>query len=333
MATNKSAYLDGAGKPLRIADSAIPSPGPDDIIVQNHAFAINTIDPVQQDIGFQVKSFPMVIGMDLAGEVTNVGSSVTRFKKGDRIIGHARSFLTGQPEDGAFQLYSRVPAGNAAILPDNISYKDGVVLPVGLDTASCGLHQQSHIGLDWPTLDAKPKNKVLVVHGGASSVGLGATQLAVNAGYRVVSTSSPKNFGLCKEAGADHVFDYKDANLTDKIAEAVGKDEFVGLYNAIGVPETWETVTPIVEKLGGGIVANTKPPPEGLPAAVKGRFCLGIGDYSVPLWENWVGPALEAGKLKCLPEPKVVGHGLESLEKAFEARRGEVHAQKIVVEL
>ena len=325
--------MDAMGKPLRIAESAVPEPGPNDIVVQNHAFAINTVDPAQQDYGFKVQSYPAVIGMDLAGEVTNVGSNVTRFKKGDRIVGHAWSFLTGKPEDGAFQLYSRVPASNAAILPSQIEYKDGVVLPVGLDTASCGLHQQSHMGLDWPTLDAKPQDKVLVVYGGSSSVGLAATQLAVNAGYKVVSTSSPKHFDLCKEAGANSVFDHNDPQLVDKIAEAVGKSSFVGLYNAIGVPETWQVVSPIIERLGGGFVANTKPPPEGLPKSVQAKFCLGIGDFSFPLWENWVGPALEAGKLKCLPEPLVVGKGLESLEKAFEVRRGDVHAQKLVVEL
>lgn len=333
MATNKSAFFDGVGKPLRIAESPIPQPGANDIVVQNHAFAINTIDPAQFDSGFQVKQYPAVLGMDLAGQVVEVGSDVTRFKKGDRVVGHAWSFLTSKPEDGAFSLYSRIPADNAAVIPAKIEYREAVVLPVGIDTASCGLHQKTHIGLSWPTLDAKPKNEVLVVHGGASSVGLSATQLAANAGYRVISTASPKNFDLCREAGASEVFDYNDSGLTSNIVKAVGKDKFVGLYNAIGVPETWATVTPIVEALGGGVVANTKPPPQDLPEAVQARFCLGIGDFSFPLWRDWVGPALETGKLKCLPSPKVVGHGLESLEEAFEVRRKDVHAQKIVVEL
>lgn len=333
MPSNKSAFIDGKGKPLHITESTIPEPGPEDIIVESRAFTINTIDPAQQDLGFQIASYPAVVGIDLAGEVYTVDSNVTRFKKGERIVGHAWSFLTGKPEDGAFQLYSRIPAKNAATLPEKIEYKNGVVLPLAIDTASCGLHQATHINLDWPTLDAEPKDKALVVYGGSSSVGLAATQLAANAGYQVVSTASPKNFDLCKRAGATAVIDYRDSNLADKIAEAVGKNEFVGLYNAIGVPETWEVVTPIVGRLGGGIVANTKPPPEGLPETVKARFCLGIGEFSFPLWEKWVGPALEAGKLKCLPEPMVVGKGLESLEEAFEVRRGDVHAQKIVVEV
>ena len=92
MASNKSAFLDGVGKPLRIADAAIPKPGANDIVVKNHALAINTIDAAQADYGFKIEKYPAVVGMDLAGEVANVGSSVTRFKKGDRVIGHAWSF-------------------------------------------------------------------------------------------------------------------------------------------------------------------------------------------------------------------------------------------------
>ena len=333
MTSNKSAFLDAVGKPLRIGDAAIPEPGASDIIVKNHAVAINTIDPSQADTGFHVEQYPAVLGMDLAGEVASVGSSVARFKKGDRVVGHAWSFLTGQPEDGAFSLYSRVPAGNAAIIPDKIEYKQAVVLPLAIDTASCGLHQKSHMKLDFPSLDAKPQGKVLVVHGGSSSVGLAAIQLAVNAGYKVITLSSPGNFELCREAGASDTFDYKDPNIPGDIAKAVGNEEFVGLYNAIGVPESFDVVLPIMEKLGGGFVANTKPPPEQLPENVEAKFVLGVGDFGFPIWEDFITKGLERGKLRCLPEPRVVGKGLASLEKAFEVRRGEVHAQKIVVEL
>ena len=332
-ASNKSAFVDEAGKPLRIGEAAMPKPGANDIIVRNHAFAINTIDPSQAETGFMIKQYPAVIGHDLAGEVTDVGSSVARFKKGDRIIGHAWAFLTGQPEDGAFSLYSRVPASNAAILPNNIEYKQGVVLPLAIDTASGGLHKETHMKLDFPHLNATRNGKVVVVYGGSSSVGSAAIQLAVNAGYRVIATSSSKNFDLCRKSGASDVFDYKDPNVAADIAKAIGKDRFVGLYNAIGIPESLDIVTPIMLKLGGGIVANTKPPPERLPEHVEVKFVLGVGDFSFPIWENFVAEALEGGKLKCLPEPLVVGKGLEGLQEAFELRKGDVSGQKVVVEL
>ncbi|OQO01106.1 hypothetical protein B0A48_13349 [Cryoendolithus antarcticus] len=329
--SNFSAFLDGENKPLRVAESHIPTPGPKDIIVRNHAVAINTVDPAQQ-AGFKVARYPTVLGHDLAGIVHEVGSSVIRFKKGDRILGHAWQFLTGQAGDGAFSLYTRIPAGNAAILPNNVYFKQGAVLPVAIDTAARGFYDTGFMGLDLPTTDAKPNGKVVVVYGGSTSVGAAAIQLAVNAGYRVIATSSPRNYDLCRAAGASDVFDYKSPSIVDDIAKSVGTDQFVGLWNTIGIPESFDVVTPIMQKLGGGFVANTKPPgptPEGITV----KFVLGLGEYSYPLWEHWITAALALGKLKALPEPKVVGKGLESLEHAFEVRNGDVSGCKIVVEL
>jgi len=280
-----------------------------------------------------IENYPAVVGMDIAGEVHELGSSVTRFKTGDRIVGHAWSFLTKQPEDGALSLYARIPAANAAVLPDKIDFKNGVVLPLAIDTASGGLHQKTHLALDFPSLNPTPKNEVVVIYGGSTSVGLAAIQLAVAAGYRVIATASAKNLPLLKSAGASDAFDYTASSIADDIVKAVGSDKFVGMYNVIGVPESFKTVLPIMEKLGGGVVANTKPPPQDIPANVSVKFVLGVGDFGFPIWEGFVTEGLESGKLKCMPEPLVVGKGLEALEEAFEVRRKGVVAQKVVVEV
>lgn len=333
MPSNRSALVDSANAPLRIAETEIPTPGADDIVVRNYAVAVNTNDPAQQ-AGFHVKQWPIVPGHDLAGEVHAVGSNVTRFKAGDRVIGHSWQFFTNDIADGAFSHYCRIPAANAAILPDNFAYTQGVVLPLAIDTAAAGFYQKDYMGLDFPTLDSKPNSKgeVVVVYGGSSSVGVAAIQLAANAGYRVIATASVANFDLCREAGASDVFDYKSPSIADDIAAAVGNDRFKGLYNAIGIPETFEIVTPIMEKLGGGFLANTKPPGK-LPEFINAKFVLGINDASFPVWKDFATEALAQGKLKCLPKANIVGKGLESLEKAFELRNGAVTAEKIVVEL
>lgn len=273
-------------------------------------------------------------GHDLAGVVHAVGSNVTRFKAGDRVIGHSWQFFTNDIADGAFSHYCRIPAANAAILPDSLTYTQGVVLPLAIDTAAAGLYQKDYMGLDFPSLDSKPNSKgeVVVVYGGSSSVGAAAIQLAANAGYRVIATASAANLDLCREAGASEVFDYKSPSVADDIAAAVGSDRFKGLYNAIGIPESFEIVTPIMEKLGGGFLANTKPPGK-LPEFINAKFVLGISDSSFPVWRDFITEALAQGKLKCLPKANVVGQGLESLEKAFEIRNGAVTAEKIVVEL
>jgi hypothetical protein len=87
-----------------------------------------------------------------------------------------------------------------------------------------------------------------------------------------------------------------------------------------------------MKKLGGGFVANTKPPGK-LPDYINAKFVLGVGDSGFPVWEGFITEALAQGKFKCLPKARIVGKGFESLKEAFEIREGAVTAEKIVVEL
>ena len=58
-----------------------------------------------------------------------------------------------------------------------------------------------------------------------------------------------------------------------------------------------------------------------------------MGEFAFPVWETFVGPALASGQLKCLPEPLVIGKGIESLQAALDKLKGGVSAQKVVIEL
>lgn len=87
MASNQAAWLDGGGKKLRVDSAEMPKPGADDIVIKVAAAAVNPVDWKIQDYGLFVQKWPMVLGTDAAGEVTEVGDNVKRFKKGDRVIG------------------------------------------------------------------------------------------------------------------------------------------------------------------------------------------------------------------------------------------------------
>ena len=58
-----------------------------------------------------------------------------------------------------------------------------------------------------------------------------------------------------------------------------------------------------------------------------------VNDVATPVWEDFVTPALQNGRLKCLPPPTVVGKGLESIQTALERMKTGVSATKLVVEL
>lgn len=333
MAQNKVAVMLEAGKPLSINEAAIPEPGAQDIIVRNRAVALNPIDVFQRNTGFMVNAYPYTLGHDVAGEVHAVGSDVTRFKPGTRVLAHAWGMIRGGAENGGFALYSRVPAGNAVALPESIKDADAAVLPLAMDTAIAGLYAPGPIGLPHPAVDAQATGGVLVVYGGSSSVGVTAIQLAAASGARVVAIASTRNHGLCKTAGASHVFDYKNESLVADVVSAVGKDKFAGIYDAISTESTFKHDREILEKLGGGPLACTHPAPEDLPSNVTSKYVFGLGEFSFPLWEGALKDLLAAGKVKPLPEPLIVGRGLESIEAGLEKLGAGVSAQKVVVEL
>ncbi len=60
---------------------------------------------------------------------------------------------------------------------------------------------------------------------------------------------------------------------------------------------------------------------------------IGLGDFEFPVWEKYVTPALEKAKLKALPEPLVVGRGLEYVQTALYRTKSGMSGQKVVVEL
>ena len=86
MAQNQAAWLDGVGHKFRVADIPMPKAAPGRVIVRNHAIAANPVDWKTQDAPSYLKTWPMVLGEDLAGEVVEVGEGVESVKKGDRVL-------------------------------------------------------------------------------------------------------------------------------------------------------------------------------------------------------------------------------------------------------
>ncbi|TKA80128.1 hypothetical protein B0A55_03318 [Friedmanniomyces simplex] len=340
MTTNQAAWLDGKDQKLRISEAEMPKPGSDEIVIKNSAIAVNPVDWKIQDSGAFIKTWPMILGCDVAGEVTDVGDGVTRFKKGDRVTGHTISLLTQDPQDGAFQLYSRLKAGKTAHLPASIPFTAGAVIPLALDTAAVGLYSPSSgakgLGLPPPSLNPKPSGQTLICWGGSSSVGALVIQLAVASGAKVIATSSPHNFDFCRSAGASEVIDYKSPSVIPDLIAAVQKTggEFAGVYDTISLPQdSYAHTLPLLEKLGGGILAFVLAPPENPPSGVKPAHVFGVNEMTHPIWEDYVTPALEGGKLRCLPPPQVVGKGLGAVQAGLEANKKGVSAKKVVIEL
>ncbi|CAM0139050.1 hypothetical protein VKS41_003641 [Umbelopsis sp. WA50703] len=346
--TNIGAWqVDKVVKPLQVKPAPYTSPRANEIVVKNHAVAINPVDVGIQDKGdviFDWLTYPTILGVDLAGEVVEVGSEASsRFKIGDRVIGVALGAMPDRNThaEGAFQGYTVVLANMAAKIPSSLDYTNGCVLPLALATAAAGLFLKEYLNLQLPMVPAqKSTGKVVVIWGGSSSVGSNAIQLAVAAGYEAFSTASPRNFDYLKKLGASQVFDYKDENVVQKIIDALKGKEVAGAL-AIGMNSLEPCATILSKTSGSKFVADVMAPISTTPIppelGVTSKFVLSSdlrnNEVGEAIYGAFLENALETGKYIAAPDPEVAGHGLEHIQDAYDIFNKGVSAKKIVVTL
>lgn len=304
------------------------------------AIADSPVTPVDGKIQYTALfplKYPTILGEDVAGEVVAVGSHVTRFKKGDRVMGNAVGFHTHRDDQKAFQAYTILHTNMTCEIPDNISFESAVVLPLGVATAASALFNPDFLNLQLPTEPVqKPTGKTLLVWGGSSSVGSNAIQLAVAAGYEVITTASPKNFEYVKKLGASHVLDYDSPAVVSDLVDAFKGKISVGAFDAIGAGAWSRPVEFIQRSEGAKFVATVTPGfsnqvPEGI--TMKLTYAPSISDNHVgkAIFEDFLPKAFKAGAFVPAPEPRIAGQGLESLQSAVDIQRKGISAQKVVV--
>ncbi|KAH8908056.1 zinc-binding oxidoreductase CipB [Coniochaeta sp. PMI_546] len=333
--SNTAAWLMAPkARPFEIKPAAVGTPRENQILIRNHAIAINPIDvKIQQGVPYPL-DYPAILGQDVAGEVVAVGPNVTRFKEGDRVTGAAAGFFTKRNEEKAFQTYTVLETNLTCHIPDSMSFEQAVVIPLGLATAACALFSSNLLGLQLPTEPArKPTGRVLLVWGGASSVGLNAIQLAIAAGYEVVTTSSPKNFEYVKQFGPTHVFDYNSPSVVSDLVDAVKGKTTVGAFDAVGghAPSVEFVQRTAGAKFVATAVRGFADPPEGVGMAQCQSLTIKDTPVGKAVWEDFLPRALERGTFVPAPGPLVAGKGLEALQGAIDLKREGVSAKEKVV--
>jgi NADPH:quinone reductase-like Zn-dependent oxidoreductase len=339
MPTNTAAWITSAkAHPFEVKESPYTSPGPHEIVVKNAAVAANPVDwAVQTHAAFPL-TYPYILGEDFAGTVHEIGSAVTRFSVGDRVIGHGIGLSTGKAANAAFQHYTVVPDNMAAEIPDGMEFERAVVIPLGISTAASSLYQKGYLELEPPKLKPERQNKTLLVWGGSTSVGCNGIQVAVASGYDVVATASPRNFELVKKLGASAVFDYKSDTVVADIVEALKGKTVAGALDCITSNGAAEACGQILAQCEGNkLISTVLKAEDELPGGVKTKWVLGTtlkdNEVGAMIYEHFLPKALAEGKYIPAPEPKVVGHGLEKVQEAVDTLKAGVSAKKLVVTL
>ncbi|RAH39564.1 zinc-binding alcohol dehydrogenase family protein [Aspergillus brunneoviolaceus CBS 621.78] len=337
--TNTAAWLlEPKAHPFQLREAPLWQPAENEILIRNHAVAINPVDGSLQTKAWWPMEYPTILGQDVAGEVVQVGPGVTRFQPGDRVAGLAVGMATKRDQDHAFQAYTILQTNMASELPDTLSYEAAAVIPLGLSTAACGLFQDTHLALQYPAEPARrpPTKETLLIWGGAGSVGSNAIQLAVAAGYEVVTTASPRNFDHATRLGASRVFDYHSPTVVDDLVAWLEGRTLAGAMDCIGFAATPMTVAVVSRSQGSKFVATVKggfEAPDGV--TVKSVFGTTLKDNAVgkAIYEDFLPRALKAGSFVPAPEPLVAGQGLHSIQAAVDRQAQGTSAQKVVVVL
>ena len=233
----KAALIDryGSNDAVSVADIDIPTLGATDLLVRVHAASVNPVDIKTRDGKLKTLlkyRFPLVLGNDLSGVVSDVGSRVTRFKKGDAV--YAR---VDKNRIGTFAEFAVVRDGAAALKPTNVTFEEAASLPLVALTAWQALVEIGRLGA----------NQRVLIHAGSGGVGSVAIQLARHMGATVLTTVGKRNVELVKRLGANVAIDYRSERFED-----VAKDCDVVLDSAGGdtLVRCFECVKP------GGVVVS-----------------------------------------------------------------------------
>jgi NADPH:quinone reductase-like Zn-dependent oxidoreductase len=187
----------GKKETLKLTETAEPVLKESDVLVRIHSAGVNQLDSKIRDGEFKMilpYKTPFILGHDVAGVVTRVGSKVRRFKVGDEVY--------ARPADhriGTFAEFIAINENDAAIKPEELTMEEAASIPlVGL-TAWQALIEKANL----------KKGQKVFIQAGSGGVGTFAIQLAKHLGATVATTTSAANFELVKSLGADIVIDYK----------------------------------------------------------------------------------------------------------------------------
>lgn len=233
MSKNRAAWLvSPKSQSFQIKDSIYPKVDLHAVLIKVRAWAVNPVDRMIQTQGSSLSypwlKYPIILGYDVAGQVLEVGSEVSRIQVGDRVCGLSYGCEKSEtaisaskvfPRSG-FQEYVLLSEHMTTRIPQSITYEQASVLPLGLSTAACGLFQADQLNLRRPSLNPESIGETVLIWDGSSSVGLNAIQLAVSAGYEVFTTCSPSNFALVKNLGASQAWDYNSQGVVQNIIAA-----------------------------------------------------------------------------------------------------------------
>ena len=247
----KAIVVDGDGKTadsLRLTEVSDPVAGDEEVLLRVHATALNRADIMQRMGGYPAQhGASKILGLELAGEVVEVGSRVRSLAVGDRVYG-----LSG---GGGYAELATLHESLAMPIPERLSYHEAASIPEVFFTANTAVR----------TLGATQPGERLLVHAGGSGVGIAAIQIGRLIGAEVWTTAgSAEKCERAAELGAAVAINYREESFADVVQERTNGGGVDMILDVIG-RDYWEANLRSLATAGrlvlvglmGGAVAET----------------------------------------------------------------------------
>ncbi|KDR81832.1 hypothetical protein GALMADRAFT_152645 [Galerina marginata CBS 339.88] len=198
--------------------------GPGEVLVQVQAAALNPVGyKLMKVLPNFIAGRPRVPEFDLSGVIVDANN--TRFSNGDQVYGWVPSNLLRKTNQGSLAQYAKVPADALVIRPPSVTPVQASGFTLAGLTAYDAIIKKANI----------QSGQTIFIHGGSTSVGAFAIQLAKIRGARVTACASGKNENFVRGIGADEFVDYTKVSLPQYLAENNSTTKFDYIFEAVGI--------------------------------------------------------------------------------------------------
>ncbi len=196
--------------------------GANEVLVKIAASGVNPLDTKIRfgQASHAKQPLPAVLGLDMAGTIEEIGSSVTTFKVGAEVYGMVGGVGGMQ---GTIAQYIVVDADLLAHKPKNLSMLQAAALPLSIITAWEGLVDRARV----------TAGQKVLIHAGAGGIGHIAIQIAIASGAEVFATVSSEKKHIVEAIGAVAI-DYRSISFEDYVAASTGGQGFDIVYDTVG---------------------------------------------------------------------------------------------------
>jgi NADPH2:quinone reductase len=316
----------GGPEVMRLAEGEKPAPEDGEVLIRVAAAGVNRPDVFQR-----MGSYPPpqgaspIPGLEVAGEIVELGSGVGRWNVGDAVCALANG--------GGYAEYVAVPAAQCLPVPQGLSLIEAAALPETLFTVWSNVFERGRL----------QAGETLLVHGGSSGIGTTAIQLARSFGARVFATAgSTEKCTACEKLGAERGINYRDEDFVEVLLKATdgkGADLILDMVGGDYIGRNLKAAARDGRIVNIAYLRGSKVEVDMLPvmlkcltltgstlrpqtAEVKGRIAADL--------EEKVWPLIESEKVR----PQIAAtFPLERVADAHRLMESRVHIGKIVLEV